>query len=76
MDELLAYMARHLVDHPEEVRVDMERDDRGYILALHVHPDDMGKVIGKQGKIAKAIRRVIKAAGTREKLNCVVNIVE
>lgn len=76
MDELLGYMARNLVDSPDDVRVEMERDDKGYILTLRVHPDDMGKVIGKQGKIAKALRRVIKAAGTREKINCIVHIVD
>lgn len=76
MDELLAYMARALVDNPDAVSVDMEEDDQGYILSLHVAPEDMGKVIGKQGKIAKAMRKVIKAAGARKKISCIVNIVE
>lgn len=76
MDELLAYMAKSLVDHPEDVRVDMEEDEQGYILDLHVNPDDMGKVIGKQGKIAKSMRKVIKAAGARKNISCIVNIVE
>lgn len=76
MNELLTYMAQSLVDYPEDVRVDIEEDDQGYVLDLHVNPDDMGKVIGKQGKIAKAMRKVIKAAGARKHISCIVNIVE
>ena len=76
MDELLVYMARHLVDNPEAVEVEMEEDDQGYILYLKVDPADMGKVIGKQGKIAKAMRKIIKAAGAKQKISCIVNIVE
>ena len=55
-------IAAAIVDTPEEVRVTMEEDDREINLTLSVAPDDMGMVIGKHGKIAKAIRTVIKAA--------------
>ena len=65
MEELLAYVARELVDHPDEVRV--ERRDTGaeVILELHVAGDDIGKVIGKQGNIARALRTVVRAASVR-----------
>ena len=52
MKELLLFIAKALVDHPDEVRVEQTEDDRAIILELHVAPEDMGKVIGKQGRIA------------------------
>ena len=65
MEELLAYLARELVDHPEDVRV--ERRDAGLdvVLELHVADDDVGKVIGKQGNIARALRTVVRASAVR-----------
>ena len=62
MQELLTFVARSLVEHPEEVRVTETEGPEAIILELHVAEDDMGKVIGKQGRIAKAIRAVVKAA--------------
>ncbi len=56
------YLARSLVDQPDEVTVEETEGPEAVILELHVAPDDMGKVIGKQGRIAKAIRSVVKAA--------------
>ena len=62
MQELLTYVAQSLVEHPDHVSVTETEGPEAVILELHVAEDDMGKVIGKQGRIAKAIRAVIKAA--------------
>lgn len=66
MKELIEIIAKALVEHPEEVVVIEKDDGRNITLELHVAPSDMGKVIGKQGRIAKAIRAVVKAASTKE----------
>ena len=73
MKEVVEIIAKALVDHPEDVVVD-EKQDRITLIELHVASDDMGKVIGKQGRIAKAIRTVAKAAGTRENKKIKVDI--
>mgnify|MGYP004443904773 CR=1 FL=1 len=65
MKELVEVIARSLVEHPEEVQVTERDEDRELIIELRVAPTDMGKVIGRQGRIAKAIRAVVKAASTR-----------
>ena len=75
MKELVEVIAKKLVDHPDEVVVTEKKDGRNIIIELHVAPQDMGKVIGKQGRIAKAIRAVVKAASTREDLKVDVEIV-
>ena len=62
MQDLLTFVAQSLVEHPEQVSVTETEGPEAVILELHVAEDDMGKVIGKQGRIAKAIRAVIKAA--------------
>ena len=62
MEELLTFVAKSLVDHPEQVRVQTTEGAEAVILELNVAEEDMGKVIGKQGRIAKAIRSVVKAA--------------
>ena len=62
MKELVEVIAKALVDHPEEVSVNEKNEGRTIVLELHVAEGDMGKVIGKQGCIAKAIRSVVKAA--------------
>ncbi|NMB44890.1 MAG: KH domain-containing protein [Firmicutes bacterium] len=66
MKELVEFIARALVDQPEAVQVSQVEGERSLILELRVAPDDMGKVIGKQGRIAKAIRTVVRAAATKE----------
>ncbi|MBO6239915.1 MAG: KH domain-containing protein [Butyrivibrio sp.] len=75
MKELVEVIAKSLVDNPEEVVVTQKADGRNIMIELHVAPSDMGKVIGKQGRIAKAIRAVVKAASTRENLKVDVEIV-
>lgn len=62
MAELLEYLARQLVDHPEAVRVEQLDDDGTIVLKLDVAEDDVGKVIGRQGKIARALRAVLRAS--------------
>ncbi len=75
MKELVETIARALVDHPEAVQVNEVEGERSTILELKVAPDDMGKVIGKQGRIAKAIRTVVKAAATKDEKRVVVEII-
>jgi predicted RNA-binding protein YlqC (UPF0109 family) len=74
--DVLVYIAKSLVDHPDEVEVTPVEEDDELILELRVHPDDMGKVIGKRGRTAKAIRTMVKAAATREGTSATVEIVE
>lgn len=76
MKELVEFVAKALVDHPDQVRVERLEDDRAIILELHVASEDMGKVIGKQGRIAKAIRTVVNAAATNESKRVMVEIVQ
>jgi predicted RNA-binding protein YlqC (UPF0109 family) len=64
--ELLAYLARELVDDPEAVRVESEERDDALVLTLHVAPEDVGKVIGRQGRIARALRTLIRASAVRD----------
>ncbi len=65
MEDLLEYLARNLVDSPDEVRVTrIERDD-AVVLELRVAPEDVGKVIGRHGRIARALRTVVRASGAR-----------
>ncbi len=76
MEELIAYLARCLVDRPDDVRVErVERDD-AVILRLHVASDDLGKVIGKQGRIARALRTLVRASGTKRGERTLLEIVE
>ncbi len=76
MKELVEVIAKSLVDSPDDVRVNEVEGERSIILELKVAPDDMGKVIGKQGRIAKAIRTVVKAAATKEDKRVVVEILQ
>ncbi|MDD4681079.1 MAG: KH domain-containing protein [Clostridia bacterium] len=75
MVELVRYIAECLVDNPEEVDVQQVEEDDIIIIELRVAQEDMGKVIGKQGRIAKAIRTVVKAASLREKKKVTVEII-
>ena len=74
MKELVEVIAKALVDHPEEVSVNEKNEGRTIVLELHVAEGEMGKVIGKQGRIAKAIRSVVKAAAAKEDKKVVVDI--
>jgi predicted RNA-binding protein YlqC (UPF0109 family) len=72
--DLVEFIARSLVDDPEAVSVTEIEGERSIILELRVAPDDMGKVIGKQGKIARAIRTITKATAAKEGKRVVVEI--
>ncbi len=76
MKELVEVIAKSLVDHPDEVVVTERESDRTLIVELTVAKSDMGKVIGKKGRIAKAIRSVVKAAAIRADKRVVVEIAE
>ncbi|MCT4606368.1 MAG: KH domain-containing protein [Marinisporobacter sp.] len=76
MGELVKTIAKALVDNPDEVFVTEIEGRQSLIVELKVAPDDMGKVIGKQGRIAKAIRTVAKAAATKENKRVVVEIIQ
>lgn len=75
MKKLVEVIAKSLVDHPEAVQVDEKQENQQTVLELHVAEDDMGKVIGRQGRIAKAMRTVVKAAATRENTKVTVEII-
>ena len=74
MKELVEVMAKSLVSNPSAVTVEEETTGTTTVLRLHVAPDDMGKVIGKQGRIAKAIRSVVKAASSKMEKKVIVEI--
>lgn len=76
MKDLLTYIAKSLVENPDAVNVtEIEKED-GLVLELRVAPDDMGKVIGKHGRIAKEIRTVVKSAALRDNIKVSVDIVD
>ncbi len=74
--EVLEYVAKALVDQPDEVRIRELEEEGQPVLELRVHPDDMGKVIGKRGRTAKAIRTMVKAAAPDEHGGARVEIVD
>ena len=74
MVELVKYIAQSLVEKPEAVDVRQTENEEGVVIELRVDPDDMGKVIGKQGRIAKSIRAVVKAATARNEKPVFVEI--
>jgi uncharacterized protein len=72
--ELLAYLARELVDEPDAVRVDAEEREGALVLVLHVAPGDVGKVIGRGGRIVRALRTVVRASAVRDGRRVLVEI--
>jgi predicted RNA-binding protein YlqC (UPF0109 family) len=74
--ELLAWIARHLVDDPGSVSVETVEQDGITVLRLHVAPDDVGKVIGRQGRIARALRTLVRASGARDDRHIVLEIAD
>lgn len=70
--EFLEFLIKSLVDHPDDVRVDRKVDEMGVLLSLHVHPMDMGQVVGRQGATAKAIRSLLRIVGIKN--NARVNL--
>ncbi|MBD3109469.1 KH domain-containing protein [Bacillus sp. AGMB 02131] len=76
MRQLIHTIVTSLVDHPEAVEIAAKEDDQSITYTLSVHKDDMGKVIGKQGRVAKAIRTVIYAAGSTQQKKIYLEISE
>jgi uncharacterized protein len=74
--DLLEYLARSLVDNPNEVRVTVTETETTIVLELSVAKDDVGKVIGKQGRIARALRTIVKASAVRDGKRVIVEIVD
>jgi predicted RNA-binding protein YlqC (UPF0109 family) len=75
-EETLAWIARHLVDEPDAVRVERDERDDAVVLLLHVAPDDVGQVIGRQGRIARALRTVVRAGGSHDGRRTLLEIVD
>ena len=76
MTEIVEYLAKRLVDDPDAVRVEEVERDGAVVLQLHVAPDDVGKVIGRQGRIARALRTLVRAGGAHEGRRLVLEIVD
>ena len=76
MAELLEFLAKRLVDDPEAVRVEQEDREDAIVLRLHVAKDDVGKVIGRQGRIARALRAIVRAGGARQRRRVVLEIAD
>jgi uncharacterized protein len=76
MSELLAYLARELVDDPDAVSVETEERDDGLVYVLHVAPDDLGKVIGRGGRIARSLRTLVRASAVRDGRRVFVEIAD
>jgi uncharacterized protein len=74
--DVLSYLASQIVDDPDQVNIEPSRSRNGVKLSLHVSPDDMGKVIGRRGRVAQSIRTVVRAAGAAEGLDVLVDIVD
>lgn len=75
-EAVLEFVAKQLVDHPDDVQIDVSEDDREVVLELRVNDDDLGKVIGKRGRTAKALRTLVKAAGALDDENVTVEILD
>jgi predicted RNA-binding protein YlqC (UPF0109 family) len=73
---VLAFLARRLVDEPDAIRIDTSETRNGIKLSLGVSPDDMGKVIGRRGRVAQSIRSVVRAAGAKDGVDVIVDIVD
>jgi predicted RNA-binding protein YlqC (UPF0109 family) len=76
MEELVEYLARSLVDRPDDVRVARTERDGAVVLELYVAPEDVGKVIGRQGRIARALRTLVRASGGRRNERALLEIVD
>ena len=76
MQELVEYMAKSLVDRPEEVRVSLEEKEDVTVLHLSVAKEDLGKIIGRQGRTARALRTLVNAASAKQERRCILEIEE
>ncbi len=76
MEDLLEYLAKSLVDEPDAVRVVRSEREGAVVLELHVAADDVGKVIGRQGRVARALRTLVRASGGRRHERAILEIVD
>ena len=76
MADLVAYLARQLVDDPDAVRVEEEEQEDAVVLRLHVAKDDVGNVIGRQGRLARALRAIVRAGGARQRRRVILEIAD
>lgn len=76
MKELIELISKKLVEHPEDVQVRVIESDEGQTYELRVHPDDMGRVIGKNGRVAKAVRTLLSSAAAKQDLRVSLDIIE
>lgn len=76
MQELVEYIAKSLVDRPEEVRVSLEKKEDVTVLHLSVAKEDLGKIIGRQGRTARALRTLVNAASAKQERRCILEIEE
>jgi uncharacterized protein len=76
MKNLLEFILIHLVDHPEDVRVEETSDDRGIVFVINVHQEDIGRVIGKGGSVIHSIRNIAKIRATKEGIQALVTLAE
>lgn len=76
MKNLLEFILIHLCRHPEEVKIDEEVGDRETVYTLHVHPEDMGRVIGKNGSVIQAIRSIAKVRAVKEGIRATIVLAE
>ena len=74
--DALAFIVKELVDHPDDIRIEEVEDDQGVVLELSVHAEDVGKVIGKRGRTAKALRALVRAAGALDDEDVTVEILD
>jgi predicted RNA-binding protein YlqC (UPF0109 family) len=74
--DVLAHVVAELVDHPDDVRIDEVEDERELVLELTVHPDDLGKVIGKRGRTVRALRTLVRAAGALDDEQVTVEVID
>ena len=76
MKNLLEFILIHLVDNPEEVKIEITEEERGTTYLIHVHPDDMGKVIGKKGSVINSIRNIAKIRALKEGIRPYITLAE
>lgn len=74
--EFVEFVVKSLVDHPDDVKTERTVDEMGVLITLHLHPEDMGQVIGRQGQTAKAIRTLLRVVGAKHKARVNLKIVE
>ena len=76
MKDLIELISKKLVDHPDDVEVRVIENEDGQVFELRVHPDDMGRVIGKNGRVAKAVRTLIGSAAAKTNVRATLDIIE